>query len=196
MKISPVKQFVASNVSRFERKNEWGVKAFDLYDKNNLYRGEYRFDVLKSSSIHGVGESLSITKIFDKNLKQKMQEIVHMKKDYVEIKDKSSEFLVKALPKEITTTKTVLNYEKDKFETVRTISKLQNKLQKIKVNDPDHRINRKNTRYEELKEKPKYEKVEEQVSKGSISEVNKDVKIQKVIYKHLDSSLKIPYIYW
>ncbi len=196
MKINQVKQFVASNISRFERKNEWGVKAFNLYDKNNIYRGEYRFNVLHSSCIHGVGESLSTTKIFDKNLKQKMQEIVHMKKDYVAIKDKSSEFLVKALPKEITTTKTVLNYEKDKFETVRTISKLQNKLQKIKDNDPDYRINRKNTIYEELKEKPKYEKIVEQVREGSISEVKNDVKFQKVIYKHLDSSLKIPYIYW
>ena len=197
MKVNLVKQFVASNVSRFKKIKCEDVKTFHLYDKNNAYCGEYRFQVLGSSGLMtGAGESLSTTKILDKNLNPKMQEIVHMQKDLVKIKDKSSEFLVKLFPQEITTTKTVLDFEKDRFETVRTVSKLQNKLQKIGDNDPDFRPSKNNIIYEELKEKPKYEKVSETIREGSISDVKTDVRLQKAVSKHSENSLKIPYIYW
>ncbi len=57
MKISPVKQFVKSNISRFEKdkgRSSWGERMFNLYDKNNSYRGDYQYTVNKSSSNKGV----------------------------------------------------------------------------------------------------------------------------------------------
>lgn len=55
MKINSVKDFVRINISKFKKdKNTTGLnRIFNLYDKNNSYRGEYFF---KSHSLHIVGE--------------------------------------------------------------------------------------------------------------------------------------------
>ena len=44
MKVNPVKQFVKSSISRFELNKEFRTrgynKCYNLYDKNNNYRGD------------------------------------------------------------------------------------------------------------------------------------------------------------
>jgi hypothetical protein len=89
------------------------------------------------SSYMGIKNSLSSTRIVDENRKLQMQEFVHMNKDYVTIKDKSTDTLTKALPNKITTIRTVIDYVKNKFITIQTTSKLKNNLQRIGENDPD-----------------------------------------------------------
>ena len=137
MKINQVKQFVASNISRIEKNDGPMYRSFNLYDKNNLFRGEYNFIPLQKSGYLGIQSSLSSTRIMDTNRKLQMQEYIFMNKDYVTIKDRFSDTLTKALPKTITTTRTTMDFIKDKFITVRTTSKLKNDLQRIGKNDPD-----------------------------------------------------------
>jgi hypothetical protein len=109
MKINQVKQFVASNISRFEKNIAMMGHSFNLYDKNNLFRGEFNFIPMDRSSYMGIKNSLSSTRIVDKNRKLQMQEFIYMNKDYVIIKNKSTDTLTKALPNKITTIRTVID---------------------------------------------------------------------------------------
>ena len=188
MKINQVKQFVASNISRFEKNGSTKGHSFNLYDKNNLFRGEFNFIPMNRSDYLGIKSSLSSTRIMDENLKLLMQEFVHMNKDYVTIKDKSTDTLTKALPKTITTTRTIVDFVKDKFMTIRKTSKLKNDLQRIEKNDPDFIYSDKFTIYEPLNEKPQYEQVTETIREGAISEVKK--------HSHFNSKIGVPFIYW
>ena len=54
MKVNQVKQFVKSNISRFEKdkRSYWGNSIFNLYDKNNSYRGEHQFTINKSGQTY------------------------------------------------------------------------------------------------------------------------------------------------
>ena len=100
VKVNLVKQFVKSNISRLEKDNKsyWGRRIFNLYDKNNSYRGEYQFSVNKSSSRHGVISSLSSTRIMNDKLKQEMAEYVQTDKNFVDIYDAQSNDLLKTKP--------------------------------------------------------------------------------------------------
>ena len=202
MNVNQVKQFTASNISRFEKNvnKHWPGRSFYLYDKNNRYRGEYQFMVGKSTGSKGIASSLSITRIMNDKMQLEMQEYVHMNKDYVRIKDMSSELLTRPFPTLITTTRTVLDYVKDKFMTIRTTSKLQNELQKLGENDPDIGFSENYPVYEPLKEKPKYEKTTEILSEGSISETHKrrhDLVVHLSPFRRIKSiHTQIPYIYW
>lgn len=200
MKVNPVKQFVKNNISRFEKTSTGLDRFFNLYDKKGIYRGEYTFTPINSSSYLGVRSSISHTRIMSEDLKLEMQEFVNMDKKYVSIYDSISDLKIKALPSEITTVTTVLDYINDKFKTVRCISKLKNKLQKISDDNPDWVCSDSFVIYEPLKEKPQYEKCVEYIREGSISEVN-----NKVRHNHLNDSLysniygstnQIPYRYW
>ncbi|MBR6098735.1 hypothetical protein IKP85_03210, partial [bacterium] len=111
MKINQVKQFVANNVSRFEKSGKKSV--FNLYDKNNACCGEYKFIPQESSEYLGVKSSMSVTRIMNSKLGQALQEVVCMDKNYVTIKDKNSDTFTKALPSEITTTTTILDFVND-----------------------------------------------------------------------------------
>ena len=188
MKVNQIKQFVASNISRFEKTKTTTGRSFNLYDKNNLFRGEYNFTPMDRSGYLGIKSSLSSTRIMDDNRKLKMQEFVHMNKDYVTIKDKSTDTLTKALPKTITTVRTIMDFIEDKFITVRTVSKLKNNLQRIGKNDPDFVYSDKSIIYEPLKEKPQYEKTIETIREGVISEVKK--------HSRFNSKIGVPFIYW
>ena len=97
MKVNQIKQFVASNISRFEKTKTTTGRSFNLYDKNNLFRGEYDFTPMDRSGYLGIKSSLSSTRIMDDNRKLQMQEFVHMNKDYVTIKDKSTDTLTKSI---------------------------------------------------------------------------------------------------
>ena len=200
MKINQVKQFVRTNISRFELNKDarnWGLhRSYNLYDKNNVYRGEYNFIPIHSNGYHGVKSSLSSTRILSEKLKLQMQEFIHMQKSYVTIKDKNSEDLTKALPSEITITSTVLDYANDKYKTVRTVSRLKNELQRISKDDPDFIYSDNFKIYEPLKEKPQYEEDIEYVKVGSISERNKNIKILRAGYYPNGSINQIPYKYW
>lgn len=202
MKINQVKQFVQSNISRFvldKNARNWGRnKAFHLYDKKNTYRGEYMFRAIHSSEYHGVKTSMSVTRIMSEKLKQQMQEIVHMQKRFVTFKAPETEDLTKVLPSEITTTSTVLDFVNDKFKTVRTVSKLKNKLQRISKADPDFIYSENYKIYEPLKEKPQYEKRIEFVREGSISETNKKHNISRIYrgFGYEGNIHQIPYRYW
>ena len=187
MKINPVKQFVKSNISRFEKDNKsyWCNRIFNLYDKNNSYRGEYQFTVNRSSSYNGVTNSLSSTRIMNDKLKQEMAEYVYMDKSFINVYDAQSEDLLKtkSLPKEIITTTTILDFVNDKFKTVRSASKLKNKLQRRPYADnPDVPYVDNFVVYEPLKEKPQYEKSVECIREGTISDTN--------------SKNQIPYKFW
>ena len=201
MNVNQVKQFTASNISRFEKNvnKHWPGRSFYLYDKNNRYRGEYQFMVGKSTGSKGIISSLSATRIMNDKMQLEMQEYVQMNKDYVRIKDMSSELLTRPFPTLITTTRTVLDYVKDKFITIRTTSKLQNKLQKLGEDDPDIRFSEDYPVYEPLKEKPKYEKTTEILSEGSISETHKrrhDLVAHQSPFRRMNSiHTQIPYIY-
>lgn len=70
MKINSVKDFVRINISKFKKdKNTTGLnRIFNLYDKNNSYRGEYFFKALSRSGYNGVGKSISVTRLMDDSL--------------------------------------------------------------------------------------------------------------------------------
>ena len=187
MKVNQIKQFVASNISRFEKTGTTTGRSFNLYDKNNLFRGEFSFIPMDRSSYMGIKNSLSSTRIVDENRKLQMQEFVHMNKDYVTIKDKSTDTLTKALPNKITTIRTVIDYVKNKFITIQTTSKLKNNLQRIGENDPDFMYSDKLVIYEPLSEKPQYEKTVKVLREGKAS----DVKVNP-----FDSKIGVPFIYW
>ena len=188
MKINHVKQFVASNVSRFEKNGSTTNRSFYLYDKNKLFCGEFNFIPLHRSGYFGVKTSLSSTRIVDGKLKPRMQEYVHMDKDYVIFKDKTSDTLTKALPRTITTIRTAMDFVKDKFITVRTVSKLKNDLQRIGKEDSDFIYSDKFVIYEPLKEKPKYDRTVEVLREGTISDVKKRNRFR--------SNIGVPFIYW
>ena len=188
MKVNQVKQFVASNISRFEKNKTTTGRSFNLYDKNNLFRGEFNFTPMNRSDYLGIKSSLSSIRIMDENLKLQMQEFVHMNKDYVILKDKFTDTLTKALPKTITTTRTIMDFVKDKFITIRKTSKLKNNLQKIEKNDPDFVSSDKFIIYESLKEKPQYEKTVDILREGSISDIKNQSRFR--------SKIGIPFIYW
>lgn len=188
MKINLVKQFVASNVSKIEKQSDKPARFFNLYDKNNIFRGEYNYIPLHKSDFYGVRSSLSSTRIMDKNRKVQMQEHVFINKDYVTLKDKSSDTLTKALPKTITITRTIIDFVKDKFITVRTTSKLKNNLQRIAKDDPDFTSSKNFVLYEPLNKKPQYEKVSEIVREGSVSDVKKQ--------HRLNNKAGVPFMYW
>ena len=200
MKINPVKQFVKSNIARFEKNvdgRNWGHnKSFNLYDKNNTYRGEYMLRAIHSNDYHGVKTSMSVTRIMSEKLKQQMQEIVYIQKRFVTFKAPETEDLTKVLPLEITTTSTVLDYASDRYNTVRTVSKLKNKLHIISKYDPDFIYSENHIIYEPLKEKPEYEKSVEYEIEGSISEKNKNINIRRTGYHPNGSINQIPYKYW
>ena len=197
MKVNPVKQFVKDNMLKFELSHHNSLSSrFNLYDKNGLYRGEY-FNKTNGSDFLGTEKSRSVTKIFDDNLKQIMQEIVWMDKDYVRLVEPTSDIFEKALPSEITTTVTVLDFLNDKFKTVRTVSKLMNELQRIGNDNQYFKYLDYFIIYEPLNEKPMYEKSVEFVREGSISETKKN----PLIYRNNDSSYRgsvnqSPYKYW
>ncbi len=187
VKVNLVKQFVKSNISRLEKDNKsyWGCRIFNLYDKNNSYRGDYQFSVNKSSSRQGVISSLSSTRIMNDKLKQEMAEYVQTDKNFVDIYDAQSDDLLKTKPlvKETTTITTILDFVNDKFKTVRSVSKLKNKLQRRTYADnPNATYLDDYVVYEPLKEKPQYEKSVEYVREGSISKIN--------------SKNQIPYKFW
>lgn len=171
MGINPVKLFVKDNIIRFEKDlNVRPAQLFNLYDKNNLYRGEYFSKRLRGSEYLGLQSAISVTRIMDDNLNQTMQEIVYMKKYYVTLKDPTKDVLSKVLPFEITTITTVLDFIKDRFQTVMRTSKLKNSLQRISENDPDFVYSDRFIIYEALKEKPQYEQSVEIIREGTISE--------------------------
>lgn len=187
MKVNPVKHFVKSNITRFEKDNKsyWGNRIFNLYDKNNSYRGDYQYTVNKSSSNNGVISSLSSTRIMNDKLKQEMTEYVHMDKSFINMYDSQSDDLLKTKPflKKITTITTILDFVNDKFKTVRSVSRLKNKLQRrMYADNPKFPYMDNFVVYEPLKEKPQYEKTVEYVREGSISETN--------------SKSQIPYKFW
>lgn len=187
MKVNQVKQFVKSNISWFEKdkKSYWGNRIFNLYDKNNSYRGDYQYTVKKSASCQGIISSLSSTRIMNDRLKQEMAEYVHIDKSFIDVFDAQSEDLLKTKPlaKEITTISTILDFVNDKFKTIRSVSRLKNKLQRRKYADnPTVPYLDNFVVYEPLKEKPQYEKSVEYVREGSISATN--------------SKSQIPYKFW
>ena len=194
MKINQVKQFVANNVSRFEKSGKKSV--FNLYDKNNAYCGEYKFMPQENSGYLGVKSSMSVTRIMSSKLGQALQEIVCMNKNYVTIKDKNSDTLTKALPSEITTTTTVLDFINDKFLTVQSVSKLKNKLQRLGKDDPDFKYSEDFVIYEPLKQKPQYEKSVEFTREGTISEATANNSNANKRYSPRGSIKKFPYIFW
>lgn len=191
MQVNPVKQFVKNNISRFEKSSKGRNFICNLYDKNNVYRGEYSFSSNRSDYL-GVRKSRSHTRIMSEDLKLEMQEFVYMNKDYVSIYDPMSDLKRKALPREITTITTVLDYINDKFITLRNVSKLKNNLQKINNDNPDWICSESFVIYEPLTEKPQYEKSTEYIREGSISEINKKIRDNMFI----GGINQIPYRYW
>ena len=190
MQINQVKQFVRNNISRFERSSKGRNIICNLYDKNNIYRGEYSFSP-NGSDYLGVRKSMSHTRIMSEDLKLEKQEFVYMNKDYVTIYDPMSEIKRKVLPGEITTITTVLDYINDKFITLQKVSKLKNNLQKIK-NNPDWTSSDSFDIYEPLTAKPQYEKHIEYIREGSISEINKNFGLNNQV----SSINHVPYRYW
>ena len=154
------------------------------------------FRAIHSNWYHGVKSSLSVIRILSEKLKLQMQEFIYMHKSYVTLKDNSSEDLTKDIPSEIRTTSTVLDYANDRYKTVRTVSKLKNKLQRISQDDPDFIYSKNYILYEPLKEKPEYEKSVEYEIEGSISEKNKNINNHKIAYSPFGSINPIPYRYW
>lgn len=194
MKINQVKQFVANNVSRFEKSNKKPV--FNLYDKDNKYCGEYKFIPQESQGNLGIKSSMSVTRIMNSKLGQALQEIVCLNKNYVTLKDKTSDTFTKALPSEITTTTTVLDFINDKFLTVRSVSRLKNKLQRLGKDDPDFKYSEDFVIYEPLKEKPQYEKSVEFVREGTISGAAENNTAVNKKYTSQESIKQFPCIFW
>ncbi len=198
MKINQVRQFLRSNISRFEpnRKNTQAHRIFNIYDKNNSYRGEYQFKTISGSDSLGIQSSLSTVRIMTDDPKQLLQECVYMHKNYVTFKDKNSDTLTKALPSEITTTTTILDFVNDRFKTIKSVSKLKNKLQKIEKNNPNLVHSDDFIIYKPLEEKPKYEKSVEYVREGTITEATRE---NTVVNRTNDSSGnpgQFPYMFW
>ena len=203
MKVNPVKQFVKSNISRFELNKEFRTrgynKCYNLYDKNNNYRGEYQFTALHSCGYYGVQSSISSTRIMSEKLRQEMTEYVHMDKSFINMYDSQSDDLLKTKPflKKITTITTILDFVNDKFKTVRSVSKLKNKLQRRTYADnPKFPYMDNFVVYEPLKEKPQYEKTVEYVREGSISETKKKTEMNRINYPLRGSINQIPYKFW
>ncbi len=194
VKINQVKHFVVNNVSRFEKSDKKPV--FNLYDKDNKYCGEYKFMPKEGSDFLGIKSSMSVTRIMNSKLRQALQEIVCMDKNYVTLKDKNSDTFTKALPSEITTTTTVLDFVNDEFLTVRSVSRLKNKLQRLGKDDPDFKYSDDFVIYEPLKEKPQYEKSVEFVREGTISEATENNSIVNKRYTSQGSIKHFPYIFW
>jgi len=188
MKVNQVKRFVAANISRFEKTKATKGHSFNLYNKNNLFCGEFNFIPMKRCDYLGIQRSLSSTRIMDENRKLKMLEYVYIDKNYVTFKDKTSDILIKSLPKTITTVRTIIDFIEDKFTTVRAVSKLKNNLQRIGKDDADFLCSDKFIIYEALKEKPKYDKTIEIVKEGTISDVKK--------LSRFRSNVGVPFIYW
>jgi len=187
MEINQVKQFVASNISRVEKNKGKSIRSFNLYDKNNLFRGEFNLIPMHRSDYLGIKSSLSNTRIMDDNRKPQMQEYVFMNKDLIVLKDNTSDTLTKVLPRTITTIRTVMDFVKNKFITIKTVSKLKNNLQRIGKDDPDFIYSDKSIIYEPLEEKPKYDKTIETLREGFISDVTKT---------HSSRKVGVPFIYW
>lgn len=203
MKVNPVKQFVKSNISRFELNKEFRTrgynKCYNLYDKNNNYRGEYQFTALHSCGYYGVQSSISSTRIMSEKLRQEMTEYVHMDKSFINMYDSQSDDLLKTKPflKKITTITTILDFVNDKFKTVRSVSKLKNKLQRrMYADNPNFPYMDNFVVYEPLKEKPQYEKTVEYVREGSISETNNKTNMLRHQYPLNGSINQIPYKFW
>ena len=203
MKVNPVKQFVKTNISRFELNKEFRTrgynKCYNLYDKNNSYRGDYQYTVKKSVHYQGIISSLSSTRIMNDKLKQEMAEYVQIDKSFINMYDSQSDDLLKTKPflKKITTITTILDFVNDKFKTVRTVSKLKNKLQRrMYADNPNFPYLDNFVVYEPLKEKPQYEKTIEYVRKGSISEINNKTNILRHQYPLNGSINQIPYKFW
>lgn len=192
MQLNLVKQFVKDNISRFERNSGGRNRIFNLYDKNNVYRGEYTFSTCGKSDYLGVKKSMSNTRIMNEDLKLEMQEFVYMDKDYVSIYDPQTDLKRKALPGKITTITTVLDYINDKFMTLRNVLKLKNNLQKINNDNPDWICSESFVIYEPLTEKPQYEKFVEYLREGSISEIKEKAGLNLFV----GGTNRIPYRYW
>ena len=91
MEVSPIKQFVRENVSKFELAGNRGrSKLFDLYNKKGDYLGKYNFYSLSSCDFFGIENSLSSMRIFDEKLKPIMGKDNWMKKplQWLKIKQK------------------------------------------------------------------------------------------------------------
>ncbi len=187
MKVNPVKQFIKSNISRFEKAKEsyFTNRIFNLYDKNNSYRGEYHY-VMQHTYGCKPTRSLSSVRILSDKLKQEMAEHVYIDKDFIDLYEPKSEELIKTklFPKEITTITTVLDFVNDRFQTIRSVSKLKNEL-KIINNDKLGIIYSGRTVYEPLTEKPQFERSVEVIREGLISET-----------RQKGSSHNVPYSYW
>jgi hypothetical protein len=203
MKINQVKQFVRTNISRFELNKDarnWGLhRSYNLYDKNNVYRGEYNFMPIHSNGYHGIKSSLSSTRILSEKLRQEMTEYVHLDKSFINMYDSQSDDLLKTKPflKKITTITTILDFVNDKFKTVRSVSRLKNKLQRrMYADNPNFPYMDNFVVYEPLKEKPQYEKTVEYVREGSISETNNKTNMLRHQYPLNGSINQIPYKFW
>ena len=194
MKVNSVKQFVKSNISRLVKNGERypDNHIFHLYDKNNVYRGEYQFIPINSNGYQGIRTAMSTTRIMSDKLKPEMQEIIYIDKNFVNFYDSNSKDLLKMkpLPTEITITTTIMDFINDKFTTFRTVSKFKNKLQRMQKDNPNFIYSDNFVIYEPLNEKPQYEKTVEVIREGSISETEKDNRGKK------GHSHQIPYMYW
>ncbi len=198
MEILPIKQFVRENVSRFELANKYGRnKLFDLYNKKGDYLGNYNFYSLSSCEFLGIKNSLSSMRIFNEKFKPMMGEDVWMEKTYAEVKDKTKDIYLKAIPQTITTISTFFDFVNDKFKTVQRKSVLQNELIRLGKDDPDFIYAEEHPIYEELKEKPVYEQKVELLREGSISKVKEETRYN---IKRRDYFAKIhsgiPFIFW
>lgn len=200
MKVNPIKQFVRNNTALLDKSSNKFNRIFNLYDKKGVYRGEYVFKRVSSSDYLGVRSSRSYTRIMSEDLKLEMQEFVNMDKKYVTIYNPTSDLKIKALPSKITTITTILDYINDKFKTIVNVSKLKNKLQKINKDNLDFICSDSFVIYEQLEEKPQYEKSVEYIREGSISEANKKAeqnRITRSTYQSIYGSTdQIPYRYW
>lgn len=200
MKVNPIKQFVRNNTALLDKSSNKFNRIFNLYDKKGAYRGEYVFKRVSSSDYLGVRSSRSYTRIMSEDLKLEMQEFVNMDKKYVTIYNPTSDLKIKALPIKITTVTTILDYINDKFKTIVNVSKLKNNLQKINKDNPDFVCSDSFVIYEQLEEKPQYEKSVECIREGSISEANKKAehnRITRSTYQSIYGSVdQIPYRYW
>lgn len=194
MEISPVKQYLRENVSKFELARKCGRdRWFYLYNKKGNYFGEYNFLSLLGSDFLGIAKSLSTTRIFDEKTNPIMGEDTWMGKTYAIVKDKTKDLCLRAIPHTITTMTTFLDFTNDKFKTIEHKSVLQNKLVRLKKDDEDFIYSYVNISYEELKEKPIYEQKIEVVREGLISEAKKEIDSRALGDK---TNWGIPFIFW
>lgn len=188
--ISPVKQFIKTNVKNFSlQQPQGGIKIFSLYDKNNRCVGEYSHRIYGKSEFYGVGKTTSNITVFNSDLKRIMQESTIIQREYVDVKDPFAEEKFKGIVKSIEIITTTLDYLRDKFRTVSKSITLKNKLTRIDTNDKDFIYSDKYIIYKELPEKLKYERQEKIVREGSIKEANDR---QKGMFRKSN----FPYKYW